>query len=80
MQFSPLSFFGMASPIMGAFLTLVILAAAAVEFATLWTDDRRAAWLIAPLLAWSLFAGSYVGPAQALINPDPLLDIPALLR
>ena len=76
----PYFFFGVSSPVLGGILTIIIFFLALAEVLLLWRDDRKAAYLMMPLLAWGAFAGLYVSPWQVVFNPDPFLGTPALIR
>jgi tryptophan-rich sensory protein len=76
----PYFFFGQSSTIIGGALTIIIFFLALAEVLLLWRDDRKAAYLMVPLLAWGAFAGIYVSTWQVLFNPDPFLGIPALIK
>lgn len=75
----PFAFFGLSSPILGAVLTVAILLVAIAEVAMLRRDDPVSAGLLLPLLLWAGFAGLYLAPTQALLNPDPLFGTGAPL-
>ena len=75
----PFFFFGKSSPVLGGLITGLIFAIALTEATTLWRDDRKAAYFMLPLLAWTAFASFYVSVWQILYNPDPYLGLPALL-
>lgn len=75
----PYFFFGRSSSIIGGLLTQIIFLLALAEVALLWRDDRKASYLMLPLMAWGAFAGLYASTWQALYNPDPFLGWPALL-
>lgn len=75
----PYFFFGQSSPVLGGLLTMLIFVIAAAEVALLWRDDRKAAYLMMPLLAWGAFAGLYASTWQMLFNADPYLGTSALL-
>lgn len=75
----PYFFFGKSSPVLGGLLTMLIFVIAAAEVALLWRDDRKAAYLMMPLLAWGAFAGLYASTWQMLFNADLYLGTPALL-
>ncbi|MBY0611176.1 MAG: tryptophan-rich sensory protein [Beijerinckiaceae bacterium] len=76
----PYFFFAKSSTIIGGVLTQAIFLLALAEVMTLWRDDRAAAKLMLPLLAWGAFAGLYVSTWQMLHNPDPYLGLPAVFR
>jgi tryptophan-rich sensory protein len=76
----PYFFFTQSSSIIGGALTLIIFLVALAEVSLLWRDDRKAAYLMMPLLAWGTFAGIYLSTWQILFNPDPFLGIPALIQ
>lgn len=64
-----LLYFGLKSPILGAIDTVFALVLTAVSFFQAYSTSRKAAWLIAPRLAWLLLA-SYVSLWVALHNKD----------
>ncbi|MEA1617378.1 TspO/MBR family protein [Erythrobacter sp. T5W1-R] len=75
----PYFFFGQSSPVLGGLLTMLIFVVAAAECALLWRDDRKAAYLMMPLVAWGAFAGLYASTWQMFFNADPYLGTAALL-
>ena len=69
--FSPL-YFGLKSPVLGAADTVLGLATTAASVAVTARVDKKAAWALAPRLAWlGLAAAVSVGVARR--NRDPLL-------
>ena len=62
-------YFGLRSPVLGAVNTAAGLAATAASVAVTARLDRRAAWALAPRLAW-LGLATYVSVGTALRNPD----------
>ncbi len=63
-------YFGLRSPVLGAADTVAGLATTAASVAVTARLDRRAAWALAPRLAW-LGLATYVSVAAARMNPDP---------
>jgi len=74
----PYFFFGLSSPIIGSALTLLIFAVSFAQVLSLWSNDRKAAWLMVPLACWGAFAGFYASIWQVLFNADPFLGLPPL--
>lgn len=65
-------FFGLRSPVLGAANTAAGAVLTGYGVAATAKLDRRAAWLLAPRLAWLGYA-SYVSIATAINSPDGLL-------
>ena len=65
-------YFGLRSPVLGAVDTAVGFATTAASVAVTAKLDRKAAWALAPRLAW-LGLATYVSVSVALRNPDSLL-------
>lgn len=64
-----LLYFGLKSPILGAVDTILGLTLTVVSFVRCYGVSKKAAWLIAPRLAWLLLAG-FVSVWIALHNSD----------
>lgn len=62
-------YFGLKSPVLGAIDTFIALVLTAISFFITYGTSRKAAWLIAPRLAWLMLA-SYVSVWVALHNKD----------
>ena len=71
-------YFRKGSPVLAEVWTQTDALLATASIRTAFRSDRKLAIAYAPLLAWTWFASS-LSAYQALKNPDPLLDTPALL-
>ncbi|MEM1115145.1 MAG: TspO/MBR family protein [Bacteroidota bacterium] len=65
-------YFGLRSPVLGAANTVAGFATTAASVAVTARLDRKAAWALAPRLAW-LGLATYVSVSTALRNPDAFL-------
>ena len=72
-------YFGLRSPILGAAVTVASLGVTAASVVVTSRMDRKAAWGLAPRLAWLGYA-SYVSVASALTNRDDFLQWNPRLR
>ena len=66
-------YFGLRSPVLGAAVTVASLGCTAASIVLTARIDRKAAWGLAPRLAWLGYA-SYVSVASALTNRDDFLQ------
>ena len=72
-------YFKKKSPLLSAVWTLADTWLAGSSFTSSIRSNKRLAFNYLPLLAWTVYAGS-VAAYQALKNPDPVLNTPALTK
>ena len=70
-------YFNRRSPILAAVWTFSDAGFAAASFIIANKKDRKLSYYYLPLLAWTIFASS-VAAYQAVNNPDPVFETPAL--